>query len=467
MRFLSGLAGLALACSSSSAPPPKAEAPPTPAASKDAPPPPAPKPPTEAERRARADAALARIPDIKRSLAELRGLPFKADVPAEYQDSAAFRAYVKGEIARELPPSRAEPLVEAYVHLGLLEKKLDLAKTLEDALVSQAGAYFDPKQKKFFLVMVPTSDSALDTISAHELTHALQDQHYDLEAYYPHDASGKPLLDDDAMNARRFVVEGDATFAMMAYMTKEMANLDPLAPAQLPAMQMQTAMMAGMSIEQLKEMSKAQSAGADMGHEIKQAMDAMDSIPLILMVPLMESYTKGALPVFTAFKQGGWAEVAKLYETPPDSTEQVLHPAEKLYPTRDRPKKIALAAPRGHTLVLSEVIGELGWRVYFMMWNKAVSDAAAAGWDGDRFVVARGADGKPVGLIATTWDSESDAAEFARAYRESLVARFGGDGSKRADGSPIQVAQRKTEVFVVDGSADPKLMAGLEKLKIR
>jgi hypothetical protein len=465
MRFLSALAALALACSSSSSPPPPATAPP-PAASKDAAPPAA-KPPTEAERRARVDAALARIPEIKRELAELRGLPFKADIPAEYQDSKDFRAYVKGEIARELPASRAEPLAEAYVHLGLLKEKLDLAKTLEDALVSQAGAYFDPKLKKFFLVMAPTSDSALDTISAHELTHALQDQHYGLEKYYPHDESGEPLIDDDAMNARRFVVEGDATFAMMAYTTKEMAGVDPLAPAQLPAMQMQIAMMAGMSIEQLKEMNKAQSVDADMGEDIEAALEAMDSIPLILIVPLMESYTKGALPVFTAFKRGGWPEVAKLYRDPPASTEQVLHPTEKLYPNRDVPKRVALATPPGHRMVRSEVIGELGWRVYFMMWNKAASDTAAAGWDGDRFLVARGKDGKLVGLVATTWDSEVDAEQFEKAYRESLVARFGGDGGKRPDGSPIQVVRRKTEVFVVDGSADPTLMAALGKLRFK
>ena len=61
--------------------------------------------------------------------------------------------------------------------------------------------------------MAPDSDTMLDTMSAHELTHGLQDQHFDLTKYL---AEGQKL-DDDQLNARRFVVEGDATFTMLLY----------------------------------------------------------------------------------------------------------------------------------------------------------------------------------------------------------------------------------------------------------
>src|SRR6266581_710741 len=80
-------------------------------------------------------------------------------------------------------------------------------------MTTQAGAYYDPAAKAFFLVMVPDNELILDTISAHELTHALQDQHFDLAHYLPSDGS----IDDDAASARRFIAEGDATFAMLLY----------------------------------------------------------------------------------------------------------------------------------------------------------------------------------------------------------------------------------------------------------
>ena len=74
------------------------------------------------------------------------------------------------------------------LHIGLLDKPIDLAETLEQTMVTQAAAYYDPRQKKFFVVMAPDNDSMLDTMSAHELTHALQDQHFDLAKYLPPDA---------------------------------------------------------------------------------------------------------------------------------------------------------------------------------------------------------------------------------------------------------------------------------------
>jgi hypothetical protein len=81
----------------------------------------------------------------------------------------------------------------------------------------QAGGSYDPKAKKFFLVMVPSSDLMLDTITAHELTHALQDQHFDLQAYYASKDKQQRPLGDDALHARRFIVEGEATLTMLVY----------------------------------------------------------------------------------------------------------------------------------------------------------------------------------------------------------------------------------------------------------
>ncbi len=414
----------------------------------------------------RAAASLARIPEIEAGLAKLRGLDFKSKVPGQLQSAADFRTYLRASIDDELPAARAEALATAYTQLGLLEGKVDLRQTLEDAMASQAGAYYDPKTKKFFMVMVPSSDLMFDTITAHELTHALQDQHYDLQAYYDPKGAQLRTLGNDAANARRFVVEGEATLTMMAYVVGAMAKRDAMDPALLPALKMQLSAMAKMGIDELKDMSMQQQTSSflEIDDSVRKSMEAMDDIPLVLMLPLLESYTRGALPVLVAYQRGGWAEVAKLYTQPPESTEQVLHPETKLYPTRDLPKVISLPKPpAGYQMVFAETIGELEWRVYFLLWDKPSAESASAGWDGDRYAVLRGKGGELLTLLATTWDSEADAEEFEAAYRRSLKKRFGGDGTARPEGAPVLVQRRGNEVFLVDGADAERLMPSLIK----
>lgn len=421
------------------------------------------------QRDERAKSALARLPEIEKGLAKLRQLELRSEVPGEMQSTEDFRKFLKTSIDAELPVDRADAIATAYAQLGLLEKKVDLRKTLEDAMVSQAGAYYDPKAKKFFMVMVPSQDLMFDTISAHELTHALQDQHFDLQAYYDQKKDKQLVrLGNDSMNARRFIVEGEATLTMMAYIVGAMTKKDPMSPELRPMLEMQLKAAAKMGIEELRAATKQQQSSSfvdlDEDQDIVKAIEAMDDIPLVLMLPLLESYMRGALPVFAAFQQGGWKEVNNLYKQPPESTEQVLHPETKLFPTRDLPKVVTLPKPpAGYQQVYSDTIGELEWRVYFLLWEKASSDAAAAGWDGDRYAVLRGKGGDLVTLQVTTWDSEAEAQEFEAAYRKSLIKRFGGDGSKRPEGSPVRVERKGSDVFIVDGADADKLMPTLIK----
>ncbi|HET9988344.1 MAG TPA: hypothetical protein VFQ65_07485, partial [Kofleriaceae bacterium] len=171
---------------------------------------------TPAARKQRAEQALARVAQIMPKLAKLRGLAFDREVPREYQTAAEFRAFVRGEIARDLPAQQAADTSAALFHIGLMNRPGNLAALEEQALTSEAGAYYDPRKKKFFLVMVPPTDLMLDTMSAHELTHALQDQHFDLDAFMP-PGPASDTLDADHQIARRFVAEGDATFTMFLY----------------------------------------------------------------------------------------------------------------------------------------------------------------------------------------------------------------------------------------------------------
>ena len=426
-----------------------------------------PKPPDTPEtRKQRAEAALGRVATIMPTLAKLRELRFDREVPTKYQTTPEFQAFVRREIAKELPPQRSKDLAAAFAHLGLLTKPVDLATVEEQAMVTQAGAYYDPAAKAFFLVMVPDNELMLDTISAHELTHALQDQHFNLTRFLPPDGS----LDDDATTARRFVVEGDATFAMLLYALHGVIG-DKLTPALIASVRGQIEQLAGQDLEALKAQLKSQSAAFGMmDGDIKKSIDAMDDIPPAVLVPLLDSYMKGALVALTAYEHGGWAGVDALYGKPPSSSEQVLHPATKLFPTREEPHRVVLAAAREPEL-RRDVIGELGWKIYFELWKTPGAAEAAAGWGGDRYSVTRRKDGRLIGRVATVWDSPADANQFADAYRASLGARFpgaeiaqvGGDVvmQRPEGGGRLIVRTSAARVFIVDGADEVAAMDAL------
>jgi len=423
----------------------------------------APSPPdTPQARQRRAEAALGRVEKIEPAVAKLRQLAFDHPVPTRYQLADEFRAYVRREIARDLPPERSRDLTAALAHLGLLTSTADLATVEEQAMTTQAGAYYDPVAKAFFLVMVPDSDVMLDTMSAHELTHALQDQHFDLAKYLPSD----PGLDEDAATARRFVVEGDATFVMLLYAMRSILG-DQISAPVLGTLREQIKTLAAQDLATLKAQARSGSAlFGGMDADIKKSIDAMDEIPPAVLVPLLDSYMKGALVALTAYEHGGWAGVNALYRDPPTSTEQVLHPATKLFP-RERPHRVTLPRSTDRQLA-GNVLGELQWQIYFELWKSPRAAEASEGWGGDRFAVTRRGDGRLIGRIATIWDSPADAAQFAEAYVASLAVRFPGAdtshpaaGVARPDGGKVFVRAAGARVFIVDGADDAAVIDSL------
>ncbi len=415
----------------------------------------APQPPeTPEQRKERAEKALARVDAIQPKLAKLRGLAFDHPVPTAYQTTDDFRAFLKRELAKELPAEKSAKLSAAYLHVGLLEKPVDLATAYEQTMASQAAAYYDPAAKKFFLVMVPDSDVLLDTISAHELTHGLQDQKFDLTKFM----AAKPPLDDDAQFARQFLVEGDATFSMFIYLAAESSKSDAVQKMMLDVLRGQLEHFASMTLKDYGDMMKQQAASfKDMDADLKKSMEAMDQLPPMVIEPLLDSYMKGALVVLTGYdKGGGWKLVDELYKNPPASTEQVLHPAEKLFGKRENPKKVTLPKLDGEVLT-NNVMGELLWRVYFGLWVPDSAKQVSEGWGGDRYIVVKKADGTSVAYLATIWDTVEDAKEFAAAYEASWAKRFPSNDRKHA------IKTDGAKVFILEGDDDAKLFAKLIK----
>jgi hypothetical protein len=406
------------------------------------------------------------VGDIEAELTALRGLPFRRPVPFATQSRVEFRHDVRADLSRELPPAKSADLSRAYASLGVVAPGFDLARALEDALATQVAAYYDPKKRAFRIV---DSGHRRDTpeelrVASHELVHALQDQHFDLLRY---DAEEDKSLDDDQRLARRFVVEGEATFLMLARdMGQGGARSMHLGGLAVAGLRMNITMLAAADMLELLAGIRQGRSAATLDEETRADLAVLEKLPAIVTLPLIEPYFKGAFFVSEVWAQGGWPSVDGLFRQPPQSTEQVLHPAEKFLARRDPPIIVRLAGEPAHTpelpgarLMTSEVLGELGWRIYFKTCGYDRPEQAAAGWGGDRFWAwERG--GQVLTATATTWDSDGDARRFRDAYEATLAARFpgavataDGDGLRlvRAGGRLLALERRGRDVDVIDG----------------
>lgn len=437
--------------------------------------------PLAAQDRADVLAPSDELPDlgpIQEQLLDLRGLAFRKDVPASPQSLEDFGDFLDHELDKAMPEDKRPGLMRGLVRLGMLDEPIDLAGALRDAMLSQAGAYYDPADEVFYYLMTGLPTILMNTIAAHELVHALQDQHFDLDALMA-DAMGDPdaaVRNDDRASAMQFLVEGDATLTMTLHQFLLM-KAEPGFADVAGTIRMQ----AGMSLDGF--IAQSQSMGALLGEDspLTAAMEAMDAIPRYILEPLMGAYVKGALFCLEVAQAGGWEALDAVYADLPVSTEQVLHPARYIAEERDMPTPMALpelAALRGHELLDGATHGELFLRV--LLANLGLDDDtvrhAADGWDGDVYH-AYDVDGDTLIVLATTWDSAADAYEFQEAYAEGLASKYPGFRPADAD---LAVADlrfacgeglghgalvlRGQEVFAVEGGSAERVDALVSEL---
>jgi hypothetical protein len=372
-----------------------------------------------------AAAAKAAVDEVSTQLAEIRGLPYKSPVPVKVVDDAFARGHVTSRFRKFLPESELRATAKAWELLGVLPPGTDILKSFLDALEEQAGGFYDPETKSFFLLDdMPQGMATL--LAAHELTHALEDQHYDLDGRITASKG-----DDDRMFAIGAVHEGSAMAAMSVYMTR--------------------AMLAGkLTPESLQEFAKSEAGKAEKLRAMPAALRRQMIGPYLLGLGFV---VRGNL---LAVAQQGYpvADAARFYKSGPVSSEQILHPEKYWDDTRrDLPKPASVgeagrALGRGWKRTMQGNLGELMLGVMVGAPTPDTNDpaagtptawtnAAASGWGGDRWELWE-KEGAAAVLLATVWDTEKDAKEFA----DALAAKTG-----------LRTKVAGTRVGVVAGSA--------------
>ncbi len=368
---------------------------------------------SEGQEAVRTDAELERkvealLPQIE-EFAHLEVL----ETPAVRRSSGAtLETYLLERLDAQFPGDSLDKVATAYKAFGLIPDTVELRELLVDLLLEQAIGYYDPVRDILF-VRDEAPDEMLEAVLVHELVHAIQDQHVDLDSLL--NAASR----NDARTAIQAAVEGHATVAMMAWQFSQMTG-------------------SSISAERLPEIGPEMAAALADPSQFPQLAAA----PAIVREPMLFVYLGGARLVQRLWRTqegrplpfGDWL---------PESTEQLLH-TERLLETRDSPTPLQLAEPGGGWRVdYGDDLGQLEIQVYFRehLGNTALADRTAAGWDGDAYALLS-RDGEQALVWYTAWDSSADADEFVDAYKTAFAARFGG----RAAGGELTAPGRRARV---------------------
>ncbi|MFC1671979.1 hypothetical protein ACFL01_02465 [Planctomycetota bacterium] len=338
---------------------------------------------------------------IRRRVEDIRKLHFKWHVPSRVMK----REDIKGYVLKKLAETYSEKEIKGYELslklFGAISEHEDIGNLLTSIYESQAGGFYDYHTKILYRI---AGSPLRKAILAHEYTHALQDQQFGM--------SNLPLEikeNDDRALAALSVVEGDAMLVTSDFILR---------------------------YPDMETVLGTVSSAADA-----TSTEVLRKAPAFIREIIQFPYLKGTAFADLIRTHGGWEAMNALYERPPASTEQILHPEKYIGEMRDDPQSVEVAitlarlqevSPEAWERVHHNVMGE--YAVYVLLRARASRENAAVashGWDGDRYATYAAGD-KAVLSWTTVWDSVADAKEFLVCMSFALEAELGVDTASEA-----------------------------------
>lgn len=346
-----------------------------------------------------------------RELQPLRG------VPRQFMNHTELRAYFTEQIDKELSPEQEQRQLGALRALGMDNGATSLREGQIDQFVNNVLGFYDQETKQLVVITDRPKMGIGDQITyAHEFTHNLQDQHFNLSALFAQAAGNS-----DYQNAIRGLVEGDATLTMGLYARDHLSSMD----------------IVKYQLELYKNLDISRYFGGGGGPQVESAM----RFP----------YTEGAAFVASLYQSGGWAQVNRAFGNPPRSTEQVLHPEK--YLRGEAPVPVGLpnlqAALPGWQVLDEDTLGELYMRIYLeFQVDFATAIPAAAGWGGDRYQALSDGKGGLALALRSVWDSPGDAQEFFAAYGAYVAAEGKGAPTQQLGPGRMRWKLPKQQIYL-------------------
>lgn len=324
----------------------------------------------------------------------IRGLPFLFPVPHKLMTREQLRDYLLGE-GDDTESEVAQKVLVAFHAWSPAENLTETVMAFYAGSVE--GFYSDETHSLSVVIDSHEPVPYRKMIIAHELTHALQDQHFNLTLINEQieEAGG-----DEAL-ALLSLIEGDATLVQMIYVADRLSRHDQ--------------------------------------REIEEYLPPDGGVPPLIEEMLFFPYVYGTDFVAYLHQEGGWGAVDQAYTNPPTTTEQILHPKKYLEGEGPIPLELDFIPSLGNwTTIDEDALGEFGIRLVLGS-NLSKEDAkrAAEGWGGDYYLCSEH-EGRKVLAFISEWDSRRDAAEFYRAYWRH-VREAGATSSQRFNLCPPNV----------------------------
>jgi hypothetical protein len=405
------------------------------------------------------------VDQIMKFASDDSGLPIKSPVKRVMTTRDAVESYLMQKLSDDKESKRMERDEIVLKKFGLLDRDFQLQPFLVALLKEQIEGYYDTKTKTINLLDWVQPDEQ-KPVMAHELTHALQDQHSDLEKWdnqTPDDVSTNFSGDQDHVardemdSARDAVSEGQATAVMMDYM--------------------------------LKPMGKSLVKDPEVLDFIRKNMDTSADSPVMARAPLLISesmlfpYRDGL-----SFEQDIWMDqgqnsaFAGALDRPPSSTWEILNPRDyerKLIPPIPLLPNIHPVVDRLYRPYDIGQVGELDVQIMTQLFGgDETSRDLSSAWDGGIYWAGQS-------LSATTpaeqdstkslaifylsiWHNPASAQAFSQLYSRNLGRKYSSvapdttaqnsasseDGSVEEDFStdegPVVITTRGNLVFVAE-----------------
>lgn len=343
------------------------------------------------------DPVFKQIDSIVRTLSDITGLQEKHTVPYGRMSQPELRKFLAHRMKTTLKPKEIYADELTLKLFGLVPADFDLKKSTVDLLTEQAAAFYDYREKRLFLLDV-SSFTSEETTLAHELSHALADQYFNLEKFVDSDSEN-----DDENLAHSAVVEGQASWLMLAFQRKREGL--PGSP----------------STDQLATVLQSAESAAP-------SYPVLDASPLYIQQSLLFPYTEGTRFFNTIHDKLGQSAFRAVFSEAPTDTAQIYHP--DLYFAHVKPAQPEAPKPvlkGGETEIASGSLGEFDQRMLIWQFNgKAKAVALSPHSRGGEYrIVGTGKKHKQIVLeYASLWDSEASASDYLAAYKEALRKKW-------------------------------------------
>ncbi|WP_049971296.1 Hvo_1808 family surface protein [Haladaptatus cibarius] len=357
---------------------------------------------SEAEREAYVNRAMARVEFI-------RNQEFKRPVEVNSLRRGQYQELIGSQIESQYTQSQRAWENQIWEALFAVGEQSDAARQQTQLYQQRVAGFYLPGRDKIYVI----ADDSLVIDNAtlvHELTHALQDQQVGLAS------SQFEAETMDGQRANDGLTEGEASYVEQRYVQRCGAEWECVEMPGPPR------------------------------EETPYGGGSLPDFNLAMQVSLIQPYSDGPAYVASKVDSDGWQSVQQEYRNPPNASEQIIDPIERN--DASTPLRLGEQAQNGWKLYGqkgengSETVGETG--IYTMFWYQGRADdnpiirwqtfenpelgeydtfnytsVPSDGWANDRLWPYRNGDKRGY-VWRTAWDTNRDATEFQRAYRDLL-----------------------------------------------